>query len=170
MAKIRPTPVEPKGYGEYTAAQVYRWFYSRIELDAETGCWVWTGSFYPNNYGRIFVGKIQEMAHRFSYRVHVMPLPSGSVCVLHQCDNPKCVNPAHLFTGSQNENLADMRAKKRHVYGTRCYNAKLTEKVIPKIRAACARGDGYETVARRYGVSRNAIRQIICGRTWRHVP
>jgi hypothetical protein len=67
-------------------------------------CWLWTAGTLPAGYGR-FAG---NLAHRYSWRLHVGPIPAG-MSILHKCDTPSCVNPRHLFLGTQQDNLADMR-------------------------------------------------------------
>ncbi len=86
-------------------------FWSRIKK-TET-CWLWTGPKRSNGYGAISYGKRGlESAHRFSFELNVSPVPKG-LWVLHKCDVPLCVKPAHLFLGTCKENEADMRAKGR---------------------------------------------------------
>lgn len=81
------------------------------------GCWLWTGRISPTGYGLFdwyrSVRSHPRLAHRMMYTLSVGPIPEG-LCVLHRCDNPPCVNPAHLFIGTQQDNMADKVAKGRH--------------------------------------------------------
>lgn len=93
---------------------------SRWREDPATGCWLWTRQTLSNGYGVIRVGSMcdgtrrQALAHRVSWELDHGPIPDG-LFVLHRCDRPACINPAHLFLGTQQDNLADMRAKGRAV-------------------------------------------------------
>ena len=85
---------------------------SAYEPVTETGCWIWMRSRDPRGYGQLGVdGKITR-AHRHFYATYVGPIPE-EMFVLHKCDIPACVNPTHLFLGTQADNMSDMVAKGR---------------------------------------------------------
>ena len=81
-------------------------------VERTPGCWLWTGYRRTTGYGRIgFRGRI-DYAHRVAWVVAKGEIPDG-MCVLHKCDNPACVRPAHLWLGTQRENMIDKGRKGR---------------------------------------------------------
>lgn len=138
---------------------------ARVAADAETGCWNWTGRLNKNGYGRIAYGRGGYLMHRVSYEVFVGAIPDG-LLVCHKCDNRACVNPAHLFLGTNADNLQDMTQKGRSSRGERRYNAKLNQQAVSEIRASNER---LTNLAAKYGVSRSLIGKVKQGRAWTHV-
>lgn len=80
--------------------------------EPNSGCWIWTANATGDGYGLILVDRKRQYAHRFSYRLHYGELDKA-LHVLHRCDVPYCVNPDHLFLGTQADNMRDMRRKNR---------------------------------------------------------
>lgn len=100
-----------------TATVFNKTFRTRFDAKVERGegCWVWTGLRTQYGYGTITNGAgCKLLAHRASWELHVGPIPDG-LWVLHRCDNPPCVNPAHLFLGTHADNVRDMWAKGRQI-------------------------------------------------------
>ena len=92
-------------------------FWSHVTAPNERGCWTWTASRDRNGYGRLnFLGR-SRLAHRVAWILTHGAIPLGTPCVLHECDNPPCVNPDHLFLGTQADNIHDAVQKGRLVFG-----------------------------------------------------
>lgn len=146
-------------------------FWSKVALGTGDMCWIWVARCQQGGYGQFRMHGRIVAAHRVAYELAVGPIPAG-LCVCHRCDNPSCVNPAHLFLGTQKENLADMVMKGREVRsrGERHGKAILTEKQVHEIRARCTGRLGEKTeIAREYGVNRHAISDIYHRKKWRHI-
>lgn len=137
-------------------------------------CWTWNGAKNTYGYGTITYQGRTHLAHRLAYAVTYGPIPDGMM-VLHCCDNPACVNPAHLRVGTQFENMQDAAAKGRlrtpriAMFGSTNPSAKLTERKVRKIRKRLSQGEDQHVVAARYGVSRSLIGQIERRQIWRGV-
>jgi hypothetical protein len=127
------------------------------------GCWLFTGT-RTKGYGYISVGRRMIRSNRFAYAAFVGPIPDG-LQVLHRCDVRACCNPAHLFLGTNGDNMRDRAAKPRKGGGW----YKLTPDQVEEIRAIFATGTVYQTaLAARFGVSRGTIGAIVAGRTHRY--
>ena len=136
-------------------------FAAKVDKSAgPDGCWTWTGATDGRGYGWIHDGKMAA-AHRVAVRLDGRD-PAGMV-VRHSCDNRRCVNPAHLFVGTQSENLRDMVAKGRHVRP----GPSLTAADAAAIRCRRDAGETYVAIAEAYGVSESHVANICAGRVWR---
>lgn len=93
-------------------AKIAERFWSKVEIGGEDDCWKWTGTDIGRGYGTISVNGLGVRAHRISLYLSGVRLPGGYV-VCHKCDNPSCVNPAHLTTGTQQYNMRDCASKGR---------------------------------------------------------
>jgi hypothetical protein len=158
---------------------VLRSFWRHVEKGEPDECWPWMGPTLRSNrpwqrYGNFNVwrgsstggGSKNYRAHRFAWMLMNGPIPDG-MNVLHRCDNSNCVNPAHLFTGTQQENVEDQRSKGRLWYGTRNGRSKLTEQDVLDIRAS----DESDTeLGKQYGVYPSTIYMARIGRKWAHLP
>jgi len=102
------------------------------------------------------------LAHRYSWDLANGPIPDG-MQVCHQCDNPSCVNPAHLFLGSNQDNVTDMVAKDRVQRGMRHHKAKLTDDQVEQIRVRLVRGERQRLIAADYGVTQSCVSMIGTG-------
>jgi len=146
-------------------------FWSRVDKSGE--CWAWKGSVCSNGYGRVSVNGALTGAHRHAWAITNGPIPEG-ICVLHRCDNPPCVNPAHLWLGTQLENIQDRVAKGRNgatgsKHGADGYNAKLTSEAVSEIRSRYAAGGiTQQQLGEAHGVNRSTIGYIVRNNTWKH--
>jgi hypothetical protein len=131
------------------------------------GCWEWLGAL-SNGYGELKYSGMRSpvLAHRFSWELVNGPVP-GDLCVLHLCDNPRCVRPDHLFLGDRTDNHNDMVQKGRQARGAALPHAKLAG-LADEIRSSYATGGTtYQALADEHGVSPSAIARIINGTAYR---
>ncbi len=123
-------------------------------------CWLWTGDKTTFGYGCVTTGKGETrrrtQAHRYVYELLVGKIPPGKI-IMHSCDNPPCVNPAHLRVGTVAENQTDMQAKRRSPRGLRHWNGKLSNAQVRAIRIS---SDAQAVLAKRYGVDQSHICNI----------
>ncbi len=142
------------------------------------GCIIWTGGTHECGYGLFGADKMSRngyptmsRAHRISYELFVGPIPNG-LHVLHNCpagDNRLCVNPMHLFLGTQLDNMRDMHKKGRRIQGALSVHAKLSEEDVRMIRQRCGNGEFQRDVASDYSISQSCVNNIVQRKKWAHV-
>jgi hypothetical protein len=141
-------------------------------INKTSSCWLWIKARTRAGYGEFFVNGKMAYAHRFSWELHKGPIPIGQ-CVLHNCpggDNPACVNPDHLFLGTKLDNNRDMLKKGTFSMGIKHTFAKLTVQDVLWIKENMKRPcKGINAIAKRFGVCRQSIYQIIDGKTWKSI-
>lgn len=156
-------------------------FWSKVDkagptLRAELGpCWVWAGNTDADGYGFIGRGRKGEpnvRAHRLAWELANGPIPDG-LFVCHHCDNPPCVNVAHLFLGTVGDNTRDMARKGRDAWrdyrrGAATTRTRLTLEQVVQIRARFATGTPQPKLAAEYGVSRGYVSNLVRGVSWKH--
>lgn len=131
----------------------------KIEIENETGCWEWIGAVRDNGYCRTTYKGKNWYLHRLSFAAFKGAIPEGNdVC--HKCDNRKCCNPEHLFTGSRADNMADAVSKGRQAQGFMLPQTKLSRKDIVEIIARAETGEYYKNIADDFGVTRQLIGHI----------
>lgn len=136
------------------------WFF--VTKGQPDECWEWQGSRKTGHeYGHFTVHSKMRLAHRMSWVFTHGEIPLG-LDILHRCDNPPCVNPAHLFAGTHETNMKDMLEKGRanKARGNRHPNAKLTPALVRQIRTLLAQGIDRQTVATQFRMSKTGIRLI----------
>lgn len=136
-------------------------FFAFVSPDPNSGCWLWTGS-KRHGYGAFKYMTTVEQAHRASYMLFVGLIPDGML-VCHKCDVPACVNPDHLFIGTNYDNIHDASTKGRLSSGEGHYNAKLSKAQITEIRATRHGGQTLEAIATKFGVRSSHISAIVSG-------
>ena len=130
-----------------------------------SGCWIWTGAVNRGNYGVIGsgIGKQTIIASRAAWLVHRGSIPAD-MFVLHTCDNPRCVNPRHLFLGTLQDNMDDMKRKNRSGAGERHGMSKLSADQVAAIRTSSLQ---QKELAKIYRVTQSTISSVRSGDTWR---
>jgi len=164
----------------------------------ETGCWIWLASVTNIGYGRFWLHGRMLSAHRVAYELTHGAIPDGRF-VLHNCDNCLCVNPAHLYLGTHQQNMADMRERNRQAkgdrHGSRTHPERLatgemngsrthpekrprgekharaiyTETQVREIRHMAKNGRSKASISRLLGIPRGSISDIVTRRRWKHI-
>lgn len=131
-------------------------------------CWTWDTEG-KSEYGSFWDGKKDHIASRYSWIIHFGQIPDG-LFVCHECDNPPCVRPDHLFLGTNLENMADAASKGRMARGAKQWLSKLTDESVMSIREKYATGlRTQKSLSKEFGVCQSVINYVINGRTWKHV-
>jgi hypothetical protein len=164
-----PDCVRPDHLEARTMPTAAERFWSKVQTAGPSDCWLWVSPRKtPYGYGLLSMGRGKNIvAHRFSWELHNGPIPDGR-WVLHHCDNPPCVNPAHLFLGDNRANYLDSVAKGRDGSGSRQPHARLNAAVVKSIRERYSHPT-YAQLAAELGVSVRAIRNAVVGDSWKHV-
>lgn len=135
------------------------------KVNKTDSCWLWTAAL-SHGYGAIAWGSRRQMAaHRVAYELEIGSIPTGmEVC--HHCDNPPCVNPAHLFIGTHADNMADMAAKGRSpsMANEKCGKTKLTDVEVDHIRLMAVQGMKQVEIARYFGIHDGHVSRILSGK------
>lgn len=159
--------------GPYAHITPYDKFQGLIDSSAGLdACWPWEGKTFDNGCGMIYgsfpVRDKNHLAHRLSYVFHFGPFDPDLV-VCHECDNPICVNPSHLFLGTQKDNMQDMSRKGRSnpCRGDLSPKSKLTWPLVVEMRARARRGEKQKDLAKAFGVSRKQISVILNEKQWK---
>ena len=139
-------------------------FWSKVDVGPVEVCWEWQ-AHTVRGYGGIKVDCKTKKAHRVAWELTSGPIPED-MCVLHKCDNPLCVNPSHLFLGTQSDNIQDRVSKGRcsATSGEAHYRCKLSDEQVAGIRSILDKGYmGQRAIGKLYGVSHQYISRLKLG-------
>jgi hypothetical protein len=143
-------------------------FWSKVGRRGPDECWPWLGVVGNNGYGKFDLWP--HSAHRIMWKLSKGYIPKGRF-VCHSCDNPLCVNPRHLWLGTNKTNMADMKKKGRSSMGERNARAKLTWRKVAQIRRAYDSGESsFRGLAARFEISDSQIGRIVHRQEWRQTP
>lgn len=171
-----------KEYIPYNKSPISDRLSSKYTVNSYTGCWEWTGAIDNKGYGIIHTyGNSKGRAHRVSWEITHGEI-NNNLCVCHSCDNPKCINPDHLFLGTIADNNRDMAAKGRNRWsdafltskkkspqGERHGMSKLNTRDVIKIRNCFENGVTMKELAILYDVGHSHICSIVRRKSWRHI-
>lgn len=142
-----------------------RWL---ARVDTTGDCWLWTGRRDGKGYGHLSVLGKDWTAYRLSYALHNGDIPDGAF-ICHTCDNPPCVNPAHLYAGTPRTNSRDCLERGRHVSlrGAACGKARLSVETVRAIRQDYATGRYTQAeLGRKYGAGQPHVSSIVRRKVW----
>lgn len=146
-------------------------FMRQVAIGAEKGsCWLWTGGGGDGRYGHFSINGGSIRCHRWIYEFVCEPIPDGQV-IRHRCDNPKCVNPAHLEVGTYAQNTADavQRGRWANRQGVKHPLAVLGEVEVKEIRRLASCGMTQKQIATRYEISSQHVGKIVRRESWGHI-
>ena len=161
--------------GIYRRRSLAKRFWEKVDKRGPDECWEWRGAKDSCGYGEINIDDKTVRAHRLSWELANSSIPEGEgyhgTCVLHTCDNRACVNPKHLFLGTQADNIHDMAQKGRQrlagtFRGEENGNSKLTKQSVLEIRGLLEDRHHQREIALIYEVSQATINYINVGRIW----
>lgn len=131
-----------------------------------TTCWLWTGNKNKDGYGIIQISNKQKRVTRVVFAI-VHGQVTNNQLVLHSCDNPTCINPIHLYSGTPADNVRDEVSRGRIAQGSRNNQNKLTEIQVLEIRSLHKEGSSLSKLGRKFAVSHKTIESIVKRKTWK---
>jgi len=144
-------------------------FWEKAVRQTDNECWNWSGNINSNGYGRVLIKKEHIFAHRASWMIHFGEIPKG-MHVCHHCDNRACINPVHLFLGTNLDNINDKMKKGRQSRGIERPAAKLDNNKVRKIRYLFhEREYSNKKLSMMFNVAKSQISEVVHYKSWRHV-
>ncbi len=146
-------------------------FWARVDRSGgPDACWPWTRGCATGGYGLFCIASKDHRTHRISYYLNSGPFPAD-LYVCHHCDNPTCVNPSHLFLGTNDDNMRDMVAKGRQnrQRGELCGTSKLVTMDVFALLRRYGDGETIKSIASSFGISRSQVIRIVNQERWAHV-
>lgn len=140
-----------------------------VDIDPITGCWNWKLYRLNGGYGLKTQRGRRMYAHRLSFAITKGPIPDGCE-ILHSCDNPSCINPKHLTSGTRRENVDDCIIKGRIARGEQLPQTVLRECDVAEIRNRHRAGETMESIRQYFKISRGCVRGVIRRINWKHLP
>jgi hypothetical protein len=150
-------------------------FWAKVDKTAgPDACWPWTGARTHQGYGVFNIGaRVARKAHRIAWELTNGPPPEDKPHVLHDCpsgDNPACCNPAHLWTGTNEDNHLDKLSKQRQARGETHGSAKLNDDLVRLVRQLASSGVAQPLIAAQLGIAQSTVSRIVARKIWAHVP
>lgn len=168
MKKGSKNPNYPKNRKPKQTIPIAERFWAKVDKRGPDECWNWTAG-KSDGYGSIYGNGTRVRTHRLSYELHFGQIPRG-LFVCHSCDNRSCVNPNHLWLGTNADNMADKARKGRGTIGVKNPGAKIDEATVLKISAAYRGQIGDITrIASEFGVGYFTVFNVVHKKKWRHL-
>lgn len=167
IRKSRKKPMLEKSWHQLSAKERLNKF---IKVNEENQCWIWTGGKNKKGYGSLSYNGKTTIAHRLSYELYIGQIPN-EMLICHHCDTPSCINPGHLFLGTNLDNSNDKFSKGRNKSspGQRNGNSKLTDDQVRSIKKKLKNGVKVSDISKQYEVSETNISYIKKEKTWSHI-